>query len=103
MAERFLWGAVSASGDKDSGSDGWSVENDGEGLYIITFDPKFNSAPGFAVTQIYPGEKSGGGDTRDNAVIVKVDHLTCKVKTGDDAGHAENRAFSFIAVGYQSA
>jgi hypothetical protein len=95
-----------------------------KGLYLIIFGPwnnnnglggpynnpyQFPSVPSGSVTQVYQGDNHfdlnqvdahpKGGNTRDNAVIVRLqpDHMI--VKTGDDGGNASDRAFSFIVVG----
>ncbi len=100
MAARMEYGTVNPSAQKISGSPGWSVRSDGTGLYLIIFEPSFSSAVSVVATQIYPNDlSSGGGNTRDNAVIVGADNNEAKIKTGKDDGSAENRWFSFIALG----
>lgn len=100
MAARMEYGTVNPSGVKTSGSAGWTVRSDGTGLYLLIFEPHFSSVVSVVATQIYPNDlRSTGGDTRDNAVIVGADNDEAKIKTGNNDGKAENRWFSFIALG----
>lgn len=97
---RILCGTISKEGKVLTGA-GIRVTARATGLYTITFLPAFKSRPSASVTQIYPSadDFGGGGDTRDNAVIVGLNTTTIKIKTGGSGGGAEDRAFSFIVVG----
>ncbi len=100
MAVRMEYGTVNPSAQKTSGSPGWSVRADGTGRYLIIFEPAFSSVVSVVATQIYPNDlSSGGGNTKDNAVVVGADNNEAKVKTGNNDGDATNRWFSFIAIG----
>jgi hypothetical protein len=79
---------------------GFSVDptSAGIGLYNISFTEAFPTPPSASVTQVFFSGGSGG-DTRDNAVIISIDSNGMRLKTGDSAGDASNRDFSFIVVG----
>jgi hypothetical protein len=92
--QRIIAGTVNADGSTAHGA-GFSVSRVSQGHYQISFRPAFVAISGASVTQIYPGD----GDTRDNAVIIKLDVNGVYVKTGDSGGKASDRDFSFVAVG----
>ncbi len=95
-----LYGTVNPNGQRAGGSAGWTVRQDGEGMYLIVFEPAFPATPVSVVTQVYPNDlANNGGDTRDNAVIIGQDNNELKVKTGDGNGGASNRWFNFVTVG----
>ena len=78
----------------------------GAGVYIIDFtEGFFSDRPALVTTQQYSlSEKwddfnSGGGDTRDNVVIIALDKDQAKVKTGGNTGDAVDRNFTFVAIG----
>jgi hypothetical protein len=86
--------------------------NEQRGLYLITFNKPFTTRPSAVVTQVYQGPPANvpedinnydlhptGGNTKDNAVIVRlnVDHMI--IKTGGEDGVGRWRAFSFIVMG----
>ena len=80
------------------------------GIFDILFRPFFASRPSGCVTQIFPAPdfekdatgalaKNDGGDPRDNAVIVGIDHTMMRVKVGGATGIPADRHFSFVVVG----
>jgi hypothetical protein len=104
-ALRMIRGVVKGDGGPVAGS-GFSVKKSGAGLYDIQFTPAFPSVPGASATQIYgdlfqgsAAATSGGGDTKDNAVIAHLSADRMRVKTGDGGGSASDRNFSFIVIG----
>ncbi len=96
----IIYGTVDSDGTK-LGGDGYTVNHTKHtGLYYITFTRPFNRMPGASATQIFPNDKSShGGDTRDNAVLVYLSAEEMIVKTGERDGDANDRDFSFVAVG----
>lgn len=100
MAERIIWGVVSPKGEILSGT-GFLVDHANTGIYTILFKDPFNVVPAVSVTQIYPNDihNHTGGDTRDNAVLIGIVNDRFKVKTGGSNGAADNRNFSFVAIG----
>jgi hypothetical protein len=97
---RIVAGTVNASGQSFFGT-GCSISKKGTGLYQIDFSPAFPNYPAASVTQIFPSvsDFGGGGDTRDNAVIVGLNQNSMKVKTGGSDGSAGDRSFTFVVVG----
>jgi len=105
---QMAWGDVTAYGTTEptieSGS-GFSVERQAKGIYQIEFSPGFNKMPALTATQQYSGNNnwhntsSQGGDTRDNVTIISISTIHARVKTGDNNGVAQDRNFSFIAIG----
>ena len=95
---RTIAGTVNNNGTINSGT-GFSVYQESEGLYTITFKERFNSLYGGGVSQIHRGEGSRGGDTRDNALFVFLEDGSMRVKTGNSSGNASNRDFTFIVTG----
>ena len=74
----------------------------GNGRYLVNFSPAFKDTPTIVATQVYPNDlSSGGGDTRDNAVIVGIDNNETKIKTGSSGGSGSNPMFCFTAHGDQ--
>jgi len=70
------------------------------GLYTIIFTPPFAARPTVITSQVYNGDVAfGGGDTRDNSLVVAVTHDRVVIKTGDAANAAQDRNFTFIAIG----
>jgi hypothetical protein len=72
-------------------------------LCKIQFSPAFSDAPTVVVCQQYPDSdddnRTDGGNTRDNAVVVSVSREYALIKTGDGDGDHAWRRFQFIAVG----
>jgi hypothetical protein len=104
-ALRMLRGVVKDNGEPVAGS-GFKVTKPGTGLYEIEFNPAFPSVPGASATQIYgdlfqgnAAATSGGGDTKDNAVIAHLSADRMRVKTGGAGGATNDRNFSFIVIG----
>ena len=104
-----VWGTVTAYATTNptihSGS-GFSVIRVATGTYLIDFkDGLFNSTPALVATQQYSGSSNwedfsnGGGQTTDNVVIIAIDRVHAKVKTGGGNGDAADRNFSFVAIG----
>jgi hypothetical protein len=104
---RLLRGVITKEGSKFAG-EGFTVNpvGPGRGFYDIVFEPSFASIPGASVTQIYQSIYRGnqkaedqGGKTADNAVIAHLSADRMRVKTGDNSGNEEQRAFSFVVIG----
>lgn len=101
MADRIVWGAISADGSIKAGS-GFDCKKMAAGTYLIDWDTPFSSMPTVVLTQNYPNWdafSSAGGDTRDNAVLIACDKNAFKAETGDSTGARGDRNFTFIAVG----
>lgn len=109
--QNIIWGTIDPNGNIVSGttfidSNGhvkyiFKVDKADTGLYTIILNGSFSTIPGVSTTQIYPDDVNNkGGNTRDNAVLVGVRNDRFRVKTGNGDGNAENRFFSFIAIGY---
>lgn len=101
MADRIMWGAISADGTIKAGS-GFDCKRLGTGTYIVDWDTPFGSMPAVVVTQNYHAWDDfsyGGGDTRDNAVLLASDANAFKVETGGSDGKKSDRNFAFVAVG----
>ncbi|HET7016647.1 MAG TPA: hypothetical protein VFI65_22180 [Streptosporangiaceae bacterium] len=99
MAERTMWGVISPEGKIISGH-GFKVDRSNTGIYTILFEEPFNVIPVVVTSQIFPNDVSSqGGDTRDNAVVVGIVNDRFRIKTGGSGGEAQNRHFTFIAMG----
>ena len=107
LIPKMAWGNVTAYGTKSptiAGS-GATILRDEQGIYYIDFQVKFTNIPAFVATQQYSANdkwddtSSKGGDTRDNVTIIALSATHAKVKTGDSGGNAQDRNFSFIAIG----
>lgn len=97
----ILWGCINSDSSIYSG-DGFQVDLDGEGFYLIEYDTPFSAIPAVVLTQNYVDWNNFGyrdGDTRDNCVLVASDEEKFKVKTGDSTGRAASRNFTFISIG----
>lgn len=102
------WGTITAHGTTtptiNSGS-GFDIHREGQGIYLIDFKAGFTKTPAFVATQQFSYNSkwddysSQGGDTRDNITIITLDYEHARVKTGDAGGNAQDRNFSFIAIG----
>ncbi len=97
---RLIRGTVTEAGGVADGS-GYSVSHEGNWLTKITFTTAFASAPSVVVTQQYPDNNSStsGGDTRDNATVVRVEKTAVWIKCGSNSGDGQWRRFHFIAAG----
>lgn len=97
---RLIRGNVLSNGVPLDGS-GFQVNKQPNGQYEILFLPPFSSRPSASATQVFQNfwDFSGGGDTRDNAVIVGIDNTHMVVRTGDANGTRTDRDFSFIVIG----
>lgn len=93
MAIRTIAGTVNEDGSAKYGSDFISSRTS-EGHYMIEFRPAFGELGGVSVTQIF-----NEGNTRDNAVIIRLNASHAFIKTGNDSGSARDRSFSFVAAG----
>lgn len=100
MAEaRHCFGTFSGSGASIS-SVGINCNRLQEGIYELVFDQPYSNTPAVVGTQVFPNQTdSNGGSTKDNLVCVYVRKDKCKVKVGDDDGHAKDRDFSVIVLG----
>lgn len=97
-----IYGCINADGSIRSGSSGFNPTKLEKGIYLITFCSCFCNTPAVVVTQNYPDWESfssGGGSTRDNAVIIAVNKDKVKIKTGNGDGDPIDRNFTFIAIG----
>ena len=100
-ADRWIRGCVNGDGTIESGS-GFTVLRTPPGRYEIRYASPFGGHPAVVVTQNYPGWNDfnvEGGDSRDNTVLIASDANRFKIKTGDGNGNAQDRNFSFIAIG----
>jgi hypothetical protein len=95
---RIVSGVVTDSGTTQA-TVGFTVTRVSTGLYDITVNPPFAATPAASVTQIWADSGPLGGSTLDNAVLVSLEQAKMRVKTGDSAGEAADRSFSFIAIG----
>jgi hypothetical protein len=97
---RILRGNVQSNGFISNGQ-GFTVNKNGEGWYIIGFNIPFPNRPSASVTPVYPGfDPSGQADnTKANAVITGLTSNNMHVMTGRYDGVAQNFGFSFIVVG----
>ena len=104
---RLLRGVVTKEGVRFAG-EGFTVKpvSSGRGFYDIVFDPVFPTIPGASVTQIFSSIYEGnhaatdeGGKTADNAVISHLSADRMRIKTGDNSGSEQQRAFTFIVIG----
>lgn len=91
-------GIVNPNGSAAHGT-GYKVTRASVGVFDIYFTPAFQNYPAVVATQLFPGDvNNGGGDTRDNAVVVGITPARVRIKTGDGGGGASDRWFSFIAM-----
>jgi hypothetical protein len=93
MADRIIAGTVNANGSQQSGNN-FSVTRTSEGHYLVSFRPAYERIDGASVTQIF-----NDGNTRDNAVIIRLSATELFLKTGDSNGDAKDRDFSFVSAG----
>jgi len=99
----MIAGRVNSDGTipKDNEFGGYYVRALGGGLFIVEFDIPLFATPAVVAKQ---NSKSwddfdyGGGNTRDNAVVIAVDKKGFKVATGDGSGVKQDRNFAFIAA-----
>lgn len=101
MADKIIWGCVNADGTLHSGAN-VNITNLGDGVYLVNFLAPFTGTPSVVLAQNYRnwGDfEYGGGDTRDNCVLIAVDQFKFKVVTGGSNGDHTDRNFTFIAVG----
>lgn len=99
--DKWIWGCVNSDGTIHSGS-GFTVTRKDLGIFEITYTSKFEGPPAVVLTQNFPewnNFDSGGGDARDNSVLIASDHRHCKIKTGGADGGPSDRNFTFIAMG----
>lgn len=97
---RIVRGTVTGSGGVADGS-GFSLTRESNWLTKIIFNTPFASTPSIVVTQQYPDNNNSndGGNTKDNATVVRVDRWAAWVKCGGSDGDGSWRRFHFIAVG----
>lgn len=90
-----IYGVVGATGAVITGS-GFSVLNPAQGEYTITFNTAFPDIPAAVATQ---GGNFTDPQNTDGIVIGTLNSRSMIVSTGDGGGNAQNRQFSFIAIG----
>lgn len=105
---RIVRGIVSEDGTKFAG-EGFTVKRVDIGIYDITFNDAFPSAPAVCVTQIFNGLSNSpilddtkintGGSPLDNAVIAQLSPNKIRIRTGDGGGKLSSRKFNFVAIG----
>ncbi len=100
---RIVYGAIVQDRVLIDGSKDFQVVRDNNGLVEVAINPPFETLPVVVLTQHYPPGNTdfnnGGGDTRDNSVLVAVDKARFLVKNGDNGGAPRpERAFHFIAM-----
>jgi hypothetical protein len=101
MSDKIIWGCVNADGSIHSGT-GFTVDSETDGVYTITYRESFDEPPAVVLTQNYRNWDQfgyGGGDTRDNSILIAADTFKFKAKMGGSDGKGEERNFTFIAVG----
>lgn len=101
MSNQIIFGNVNAIGTKFTGSDGFSVNRQSKGTYVISFNPDFTESPALVTSQNFPDWNGDGvsGNTKDNVVIHKLSNNQAILTTGDQDGNLIDRNFSFIAIG----
>lgn len=98
--QKTVTGFISKAGERISGVGDYTVVKSGTGLYNVVFRPPFAAPPVVVSTQVFPNNiADGGGSTRDNAVIVGITDQQVRIKVGDGNGSAQDRDFTFIAMG----
>ena len=95
---RIVSGIVTDAGTTQA-TVGFTVTRISTGLYDITFTPAFAAAPAASVTQIWAEAEQPGGSPLNNTILVSLEQAKMRVKTGNSAGEAADRSFSFIAIG----
>lgn len=97
---RIIRGTVTEAGSIAEGS-GFTASHESNWLTKITFSAEFTSTPTVVATQQYPDNNTStaGGDTRDNAIVARVEKGAVWIKCGDASGDGKWRRFHFIAVG----
>lgn len=97
---RVVRGTVNGDGNVADGA-GFSLARESNWLTKIIFNTAFAATPTIVATQQYPdnNNSSDGGNTKDNAIIVKVDRWAAWVKCGNNDGSGSWRRFHFIAMG----
>jgi hypothetical protein len=68
------------------------------GVYTVTFNPVMRSLPICVVSQIYPGNFDGHGNSKDNVVIMNADRFKLAYVAGDQNGNPSNRNATFICL-----
>jgi hypothetical protein len=104
MAEtKITWGCINADGTLHSGDGNVDITHIGNGAYMVNFREPFSITPSVVLTQNFrdwDDFEYGGGDTRDNCVLIAVDRFKFKVVTGKSNGDHTDRNFTFIAIGF---
>lgn len=95
-----LWGQINADGSIASSGGGFKVfpQQNQPGVYLITFQTSFTTLPAIVGTQTMFGNVAESNT--DGIVFPVVSTDGAYAKTGDGSGNAQNRSFSFIAIGY---
>lgn len=92
----MVYGSIDKNGRITSGSN-FSCHRESNGTYRIVFSLPFSEAPAVVGSQTNFG--SMGESTLDQITFPFVYKDSCTVLTGGSSGNAEDRSFSFIAVG----
>ncbi len=90
-----VYGVVAKDASVITGT-GFSVLNPAQGEYTITFDQAFPDTPAAVATQ---GGNFNDPQNSDGIAIGTLNSKSMIVSTGDGGGNAQNRQFSFIAIG----
>ncbi len=100
MATQIIAGRVNLDGSIAAGRN-FFVRPLGGGAYLVEFATELPNVPTVVLTENHKSWTDfdfGGGDTRDNAVLVAVDTKGFKVVTGQKDGSKVDRNFAFIAA-----
>jgi hypothetical protein len=90
-----IYGVVAANGSIITGT-GFSATNTAQGVYAIAFNHAFRDVPAAVATQ---GGNFPNPSNSDSIAIGTLTNASMIVSTGDGGGQAQNRQFSFIAIG----
>jgi hypothetical protein len=97
---RTIYGYIQENGSVvSSGGGHFDVTKGGPGIYDIHFEPHFNSVPAVVATQVWEKSGANGGSSLDNVALASLTTNTVRFKTGDSQGNAQDRKFTFIAIG----
>jgi hypothetical protein len=101
FAEYFVSGTINADGSvKSAGINGFTVQKQNSGQYLITFVPPFADTPAIVGSQTRFGNVNDENPS-DNVVFPLLDNGSATAVTGDSDGNHRDRSFSFIARGIQ--
>ena len=97
MSQSISWGYINADGTIKDGSGDFTVTRVDNGVYQVSFSREFIATP--AVVGSQTGYGSLGQANTDGVAFPFVEQISFTAKTGDSKGSAQNRSFSFIAIG----